>query len=209
MRILLTAFEPYAEWPENSSWLALVELLKNRPSSVDLITRRYPVDLPKLRERLDQDLQHPLDAVIHLGQAPGSPAIRLEALAVNSVGCITDQGKELPTLVESGPVAFRSGMPLGRFKQTLGDARIPAEVSYHAGTFLCNAVMYLTHLRFYQQQVHTPVAFIHLPLATEQVVAQGRSMPSLPAQTLAQAVRLAIEEVVRWQENGALDNAVT
>ena len=38
--LLLTAFEPYDGWPENSSWLTLVELTKNLPSAPRLTTRR-------------------------------------------------------------------------------------------------------------------------------------------------------------------------
>ncbi|HAC91137.1 MAG TPA: hypothetical protein DCF63_10985 [Planctomycetaceae bacterium] len=77
VRILLTAFEAYEQWSENSSWLTLIELLKDRLHQGDLVTRRYPVDLPSLRERLYQDLQMGFDTVLHLGQSPGSPNIKL------------------------------------------------------------------------------------------------------------------------------------
>jgi len=32
-RVLITAFEPFDRWSENSSWLALVELTRSLPES--------------------------------------------------------------------------------------------------------------------------------------------------------------------------------
>lgn len=195
MRVLLTAFEPYDEWTENSSWLTLVELLKDRPAHVELITRRYPVDLPGLQERLQRDLEHPLDVILHLGQSPGAAAIKLEAVALNFAGCVDDQGQQLPPLVDSGKLAFHSLIPLGEWSTKLRQAGIPAVVSYHAGTFLCNATMYLSHHWCEANELPTKIGFVHLPLATEQVAGSSRVMPSLPVATLAQAVRLMLEEL--------------
>ena len=195
VRVLLTAFEPYDEWTENSSWLALIELLKSRPTSVELLTRRYPVGLPALQQRLFADLEKRPDAVLHLGQSPGAAAIKLEAIALNVAGCIDEQGQELPTLVDTGALAFRSGMPMGRWAELLRQAGIPAGVSYHAGTFLCNATMYLSHHWCQLNQHPIPVGFVHLPLTMEQAADSGRNLASLPVATLAQAVRLIIEDL--------------
>ena len=195
MRVLLTAFEPYGEWAENSSWLTLIELLKARPTSVELLTRRYPVDLAALQSRLTEDLEKKPDVVLHLGQSPGAAAIKLEAVALNVAGCIDENGQELPPLVDAGTLAFHSAMPLGRWADLLRQAGIPAIVSYHAGIFLCNATMYLTHHWCQVNRHPIQVGFVHLPLSTEQVVGGGRSLASLPLATLAQAVRLLIEDL--------------
>src|SRR5690606_8026807 len=119
VRVLLTAFEPYDNWSENSSWLTLVELLKARPAAVELMTRRYPVDLASLQQRLEQDLQKKPDVALHLGQSPGAVAIKLEAIALNVAGCVDENGRQLPPLVEAGPLAFQSQMPLGKWAEKL------------------------------------------------------------------------------------------
>ncbi len=200
MRVLLTAFEPYDDWTENSSWLTLMELLKDRPGSVELMTRRYPVELSSLQERLHQDLKQKPEVVLHLGQSPGAAAIKLEAIALNVAGCVDENGRELPPLIDSGTLAFQSQMPLGDWSEKLRRAGIPAVVSYHAGTFLCNATMYLTHHWCQVHQHSMKVGFVHLPLATEQVAGSGRTLPSLPVATLAQAVRLLIEDFATQDE---------
>lgn len=195
VKILLTAFEPYEKWTDNSSWLTLVELLKNRPNCHELVTRRYPVDLSRLRDLLLNDLQQGFDAVLHLGQCPGSPVIKLESLAINFAGRVEHSGQELKTILEQVPLAYRSHMPLGRWVDLLRENSIPASVSYHAGTFLCNATMFLS-LHYGRNLQHgNRVSFVHLPLATEQVAGNPSALPSLPVQVLAESVRLLLEDL--------------
>jgi len=199
VRVLLTAFEPYDQWTTNSSWLALVEMLKDFPSGGSLVTRRYPVDLHALQEKLKHDLQREFDVVLHLGQSPGASSVKLEAIALNAAGCLDERGTELDEIVPGGPVAYRSDMPLSRWASLLRANHIPSVISYHAGTFLCNAIMYLSHhelhLRAKKRSPNCKVGFVHLPLATEQVASHGQALPSLPLSTLARAVRLLVEDL--------------
>ncbi|MCA9191876.1 MAG: pyroglutamyl-peptidase I [Planctomycetales bacterium] len=188
MRILLTAFEPYDQWSENSSWLALVELLKHRPTNLELITRRYPVHLQRMQEKLLEDLSKPLDAVLHLGQSPGASAVKLESVALNIAGCLEEQGSELPCLIDAAPLAYRSTFPVGLCADRLKEHQIPALISYNAGTFLCNATLYLSLHQMVSAGASTQVGFMHLPLATEQVARENLNLPSLPISTLATAV---------------------
>lgn len=209
MQILLTAFEPYDHWTENSSWLAMIEMLRDQPSEVQLTTRRYPVNLQLLQERLTEDLKRPFDAVLHLGQCPGASSIKLESFALNVAGRVEEKGEELPALVSDGPLAFRSAMPLGFWASALRNAQIPACVSYHAGTFLCNAAMYLTHHLCQQQRLDVPIGFIHLPLATEQVAKLRPSMPSLPQAVLGDAVHLVLNKLYEWYPSQSRDAVST
>lgn len=195
MRVLLTAFEPYEQWKENSSWLTLMELLKDRPPKPELVTRRYPVELPAMRDRLYKDLQAGFDAVIHLGQSPGSPQIKLELIAVNAAGRVENCGDELSVIEEHGPVAYRSGLPLGRWAKTLREKQIPTIVSYHAGTFLCNATLY-SSLHLSRGMSPAPlVGFFHLPLTMQQAATSTQPLPSMDVRTMAAAVRWMLEDL--------------
>lgn len=195
MRVLLTAFEAYDDWKENSSWLTLVEFLKNSPQHLDLVTRLYPVKLQSLRERLVDDLQDEFDVVLHLGQSPGSTAIKLESIAINVAGCVGEKGEELPALVQDGPLAFRTKLPVGEWASALKENEIPAVVSYHAGTFLCNATMYLTHYYSMDRDQPPQVGFVHLPLATEQVANTQPHSPSLPKSMMTKALTVLLEQL--------------
>jgi pyroglutamyl-peptidase len=195
MRVLLTAFEPYGEWSTNSSWLTLVELLRQRPPNNLLVTRRYPVDFARMQTALYKDLSQNYDAVLHLGQAPGSAIVRLETFAVNAGGVLAEDAQKVDRLVLPGPEAYRTRMPVDRWAEQLRELSIPAQVSYHAGTYLCNAIMYLSHHWIAQAERLTPVGFIHLPLTTQQVASSAKALPCLPVETLAQAVSKILEEI--------------
>ncbi len=200
MRVLLTAFEPYAEWSTNASWLALVEMLRVHPPSNSLVTRRYPVDFQRMQNMLLKDLSLGFDAVLHLGQAPGSPIVRLEALAINAGGSIVEDGLPLERIVSDGPEAYRTRMPLERWSKQLQQQSIPAQVSYHAGTYLCNAIMYLSHHWASTSDRSMPVGFVHLPLATSQVAEAAQALPSLPVETLANAIAIIVEDIQSMAE---------
>ena len=155
---------------------------------------------PSRAQRRNRLLKHPWDAILHLGQSPGIGSIKLETIALNVAGCVSDEGEELPAIISDGPLAFQSKMPLGRWAKMLREKKIPATISYHAGTFLCNATMYLSHA-FYSDEAPAPeIGFIHLPLATEQVAAMHRAAPSLPTPIMAQAVRLILDDLIGWKQ---------
>jgi pyroglutamyl-peptidase len=190
--VLLTAFEPYDAWTSNASWLALVELTRDLPERIRIVTRRYPVDFSTLPQRLAADLEAKYDYAIHLGQAPGSSRLRLEAIGIN-VGA--HGGESAHRLVEGAPVAYHSTLPLDDWAARLVAAGIPAAVSYHAGTFLCNATLYLSCHLAEQMSLPTQSTFIHLPLDVTQTAGAATDHPSLPTEMAAAGVRLILEEL--------------
>jgi pyroglutamyl-peptidase len=193
--VLITAFEPYDCWHENSSWLALVELTKTLPGEPRVVTRRYPVDFPQVRERLAVDLAAGYEYALHLGQAPGLARVHLEAIGLNIGGTSQQLPDEFQPLVPDGPVAYQSALPLATWAAKLRAAGIPAQVSYHAGTYLCNATLYLTHHLCRLNDWRTKAAFVHLPLAPEQVLRERKDTAWLPPEMAAQAIRLMLEEL--------------
>jgi pyroglutamyl-peptidase len=195
VRILLTAFEPYDQWSSNSSWETIVELLRVRGTIPNVITRRYPVSLTRFQERLEVDLARGFDSIIHLGQAPGISQIHLEAIAINVAGVTEAEGADFGDLVVGGPVGYRSKFPLGAWASYLRQSGIPARVSYHAGTYLCNAALYLSHHWLETHGKTGRVAFIHLPLSDQQVRESGRSLASMPLDTMVKAVGLLLDRM--------------
>lgn len=194
-RVLITAFEPYDRWQSNASWLALVELTKDLPEQPSVTTRLYPVDYAAVRERLEQDLADDFDVALHLGQAPGNAAIHLEAVGINVAERGRANGQQGEPLIDSGPVAYRSALPLGHWAGMLRSAGIPAQVSFHAGTYLCNAALYFTHHICEQRGKPTRCAFVHLPLAPSQVVEERHPPASMPSEVCAAAIRLILTAV--------------
>jgi pyroglutamyl-peptidase len=180
-RILLTAFEPYDRWTENSSWLALVELTRWFESRSELVTRLYPVDLQSASDRLRKDLLDNYDYAIHLGQSPGSSVLKIESTGLN----LRTDGTPL---IEGAPAAYLTSLPLNHLRDGLLSKRIPAEVSNHAGTYLCNAVLYLSQHFSSHFGLPTQSVFLHLPLTPEQVASTGLTTPSASTALMATAI---------------------
>lgn len=193
--VLMTAFEPYDRWKANSSWLTLVELTRQLPQRPKLTTRLYPVDFAVARDRLQKDLAAGYDFVLHLGQAPGASRMRLEAIGLNVAGRSHLSPDDFRPLITDGPVAYRSALPLPHWAQKLRAAGIPAQVSYHAGEYLCNALLYLTHYFADRQGLTTRAAFIHLPLAPSQVLGDRDEIPTFPTSMGASGLRLILDEL--------------
>jgi pyroglutamyl-peptidase len=194
-RVLVTAFEPYDRWKANASWLALVNVTQNLPNQPEITTRLYPVDFSQMKERLAADLSTHFDYALHLGQAPGSSRIQLEAIGLNVGGSSSQSPDQYRALTEDGPVAYRSVLPLADWAVKLRRAGIPSQVSYHAGAYLCNATLYWSHYLVEQMSLSTQVAFVHVPLDISQVVNEPHGTAALPVTVSALAVRLILEEL--------------
>jgi pyroglutamyl-peptidase len=195
--VLITAFEPYDRWDANSSWLALVKLTQSLPSQPAITTRLYPVDFAAVKEKLAGDLRANFDYALHLGQAPGSTRIQLESIAINVGGSSTQSPDQFRPLVDGGPVGYRSPLPLADWASRLRASRIPAQVSYHAGTYLCNATLYFSCYLAERMGLETKAAFVHLPLDPSQTIEQAPGLASLPAVSSAEALREILADLAR------------
>lgn len=194
MRLLLSAFEPYDQWDRNSSWEALVAWLSKHGGRSDVVTRKYPVHLSEMKSRLERDLAQGVDGVLHLGQAPGISRVHLEAIAINVAGIAETPGGDFGPILDGAPLAYRTEFPVGLWSRELRLKTIPAAVSYHAGTYLCNALMYLSHHWFASRGEVPLVGFVHLPLLPEQVLDSGQPYPSLPVSQTAQAIDFLVHQ---------------
>lgn len=186
--VLLTAFEPYDRWSENSSWQALVDLTRWYDGPAEITTRRYPVELSRMSESLRKDLQSEYDLAIHLGQSPGSTLIKLEAVGLN----VRTDGTPL---IADAPEAYRSPLPLARCADVLLEAGIPSEISHHAGTYLCNAALFLSQHYTAAFGLKTKSMFIHVPLSPAQAAKDQSRMASMSTPMTSAAIAMILEQV--------------
>jgi pyroglutamyl-peptidase len=196
-RVLLTAFGPYDEWRENASWLALVRLTQELPEQPEVTTRRYPVDFDQMKRMVVRDLESGYDIALHLGQAPGSAALHLEMFGLNIAGLSNSRPEDYRPLVADGPAAYQSELPLGDWARMLRAAGVPAAVSHHAGTYLCNATLYWSHHVIRERSLPTKAGFIHVPLDVSQALAYSREMPSLSSDIVAAGLKRILAECGR------------
>jgi pyroglutamyl-peptidase len=171
-RILVTGFEPWGQWTRNPSGEIADELNGDRIGGYDLVTGVLPVRFEDdFRAALSLIEHHRPDAVVSLGLG-GGPTLRMEKVALNLKG--VDGGDV--RILEEGPDAWFSALPIEAMVRRCREADVAAVVSYHAGTFMCNHIMY--RLRQMAEGVgpDIPTGFIHLPPMPEQVGGVGEAL---------------------------------
>ncbi len=166
-RILVTGFEPFGGDRLNPS-REVARQLDGRRVAGHAITGRclpcaFDAALPALQALID-DLRPGL--VIALGLAGSRTAVAIERVAINLVDArIADNAGAQPIdvpVIPGAPAAYFASLPVKAIHAGLREAGIPSEVSYSAGTFVCNQVFFaLMHrLRAFPQ---AKGGFIHLP----------------------------------------------
>jgi pyroglutamyl-peptidase len=193
-RVLLTAFRSYGPWQTNASWLTIVELTKDLPDQPEVTTRLYPVDVAEVRTQLEEDLADDYDVALLLGQAAGSAEILLEAVGLNVGEDAEENPESFFPLVPDGPIAYRSPLPLSAWARELRETGIPARVSHHAGTYVCNAALYYALHTVDSRSLRTRAAFIHVPLDPSQLDGDAET-PSLPALASAAALQHILQRL--------------
>ena len=193
--VLLTGFEPFDKAAVNPSWEA-VRQLDGVPLSegVTMVARCLPCAFATAAETLLQLINelHPA-MVIATGLGPGRSDISIERVAINvNDARIPDNLGAQPidiAVVDGGPAAYFSTLPIKGMVKAVRDAGIAASVSQTAGTFVCNQVFY----RLQHALVGTGVrsGFIHVPGLP------GSSEPSIVLSTTVEGLRVAA--LAAWQ----------
>ncbi len=169
MKILVTAFKPFAGRPTNASSLALRAIKKDLSQ---IHVRTLPVDSVAAPSLLKQAIKKTQpDALIMLGEAAGSQEIRLENIAWNELDFqIPDSAGRQPTrteIIRSAPSQFCSTLPISRIHATLTAEGHDIVISVDAGRYLCNQLFYFARHHLETHKIPCLAGFIHLPLAQD------------------------------------------
>ncbi|MFF2488500.1 pyroglutamyl-peptidase I [Microbacterium sp. NPDC058062] len=190
--LLLTGFEPFGGDSSNPSGAA-VNLVASRWEGPEaLVTAVLPVTFAGAAERMRALLaEHRPDIVIAAGLAGGRAAIGVERVAVNLVDArIPDNDGDQPVDVPSVPgaaTAHFATLPVKEIARRIAGAGIPAQVSYSAGTFVCNHVFF-TALE--AAASGTRAGFVHVPWPAEH--APTTESAALPLSDIARALEIAV-----------------
>lgn len=164
-KILITGFQPFLGADTNPSELLSLELSKSI-SGVDSLV--LPVEFGKAFEVLNLHLQNrSYDHVLMLGLAAGRKKIGFEKIGLNWVH--TEHRDEGGTLPESGPIqadsplALMSPVNIEKYCAALKIDSHPVEISFSAGTFVCNDL----YFRILSTFPKLAAVFIHVPSAQE------------------------------------------
>ena len=191
-KLLITGFEPFGGEEINPSWEA-VKLLPSEINGYTLTKLLLPVVFARaaqtvieLAEEIDPDV------ILCIGQAGGRSNITPELVAINLRNAsIPDNDGNQPkdeAILENGQTAYFSSLPVRKMSEAIATFGIPSTVSYSAGAYVCNDVLYTLLSHF--DGTKTRVGFIHIPYSKEQ----GKE-PSMKMDDIVRGVIAAVENI--------------
>lgn len=205
--LLLTGFEPFLNHPFNPTDYIAKELNGKEIGGFNVIGRTLPVEYGRSSsEMISLFTEFQPDAVMMLGLAAGRNRITPERIAINvNDGPSDNTGEEMldVPIIENGPAAYFSALPVRKLVNVLNDRGFPAELSNTAGAYLCNNVMYSMLHYLEQSGRRVPAGFIHVPPSHELAVS-NREMSGWAKETLVEAIKLMIETLNKKQTGDEL-----
>ncbi len=197
----------YGAWAMTSTNPAAqtLELLRAQAwPDCDLVALEVPVRTEGLMGFVEDALAtHKPEIWLGLGVAPEAMTIRMEAIGVNCRDFIVpdNEGVQLrgDAILEGGPAAYFSTLPSRGIVEAMLQAGIPAELSYSAGTHLCNQMLYSTLHLIEKHDLATRSGFLHVPYTPEFVaehLASEGVQPSLPLSVMAKAATVAVNHAL-------------
>lgn len=137
------------------------------------------------------------DIILLLGEAGGRFAIAPERIAINLDDFpIPDNAGNQPReerVVESGPAAYFSTLPLVEIQAALREKGISVALSNTAGTYVCNHLFYRVMHHLVQTKNPAQAGFIHIPVCSPANLDSAENGPALALETLIEGVQIAVE----------------
>lgn len=191
-KLLITGFEPFDGETVNPSWDAVCAL----PSEIngyELEKLLIPVVFGEAASNVIAAAEKSSpDVILCVGQAGGRDAVTPELVGINLRHArIPDNGGNKPQdepIIKGGECAYFSTLPVRRIAEAISAAGIPSRVSYSAGAYVCNDVIYTLLAHF--SGTKTRVGFIHVPYSKEQ-----KKEPSMDINDIVRALTVAIENI--------------
>lgn len=195
--LLITGFEPFGGDELNPALEAVKRLEGLQLEGARVVTCTVPVVLQTSIDAVIGAIKtHKPDYVMTVGQAGGRSAITPERVAINIDDYrIPDNEGNQPIdqkVVENGPDAYFSTLPIKAMVKAMQDKGIPAQLSNTAGTFVCNHLFY--GVQHYLRDTNINHGFVHIPLMTNQCL--DGSKPTMSLDTIVEGLAIAAQAIV-------------
>lgn len=200
-KILVTGFEPFGGDLRNPSGEAVRALAEN--PNYEMKKLIVPVSWTRAFSEIEKVWNEwQPDALLMVGLAGGSSAVRVERIGINLCGAIkdidglyangsSDLAEERP-VIEGEREAFFATYPAACILEALQKAQIPAKYSFSAGTYICNELLFSALAKRNRESKEMPIGFIHIPYAD----GQKEGVPSMPLDRMVTALEIALSEFI-------------
>jgi pyroglutamyl-peptidase len=200
-KILVTGFDPFDNQTINPSFEA-VKLLPDTIGEYELIKLEVKTIFKYSVEQVLDIIKNAKPSfVLMVGEAGDRDKISLEKIGINwDDARIPDNGGQQPRaskISENGTDGIFATINVEAIYEALKSANISAEISYNAGTFVCNHLLYsvLNYLTTSPSFKIIKAGFIHVPLLPEQAVKYN--LKGMSKTAIAQALLIAIKTMIK------------
>ena len=194
LKILITGFDPFNNETINPAFEA-IKKLNSSYDDIEITKLEIPTSFSRSFETIKKEIAKGYDAVIMVGQAGGRKEISLEKVAINYIDakiCDNDQYLISHQVINpNGREAYFTTLPILHLQHLLEKNAIPVKISYTAGTFVCNYLMY--KVLEYLSSSKIKAGFIHVPYCKEQV--QNKDLPALDLNIITQSLEIIIRGI--------------
>ena len=204
-KLLISGFDPFGGEAINPSYEA-VKLLPKVIGEYELTKIELPTVFGRAAEIMIEKIEEIRpDAVICVGQAGGRAGVTPEFVAINVADAASPDNAGVlrsgETLVDGTPDAYFATIPVRKMVEALKAAEIPSALSYTAGAYVCNCVMYHA---LHNAKAGQTAGFVHVPFSTAQSAKRNTPAPSLPPEMIAKAVEICVRTAIvdRMENNG-------
>ena len=178
-KLLITGFDPFGGDSVNPSWEA-VRLLPDAVGEIEVTKACIPTVFGKGADAvlaLAKELEP--DFIICVGLAKGRKAVTPEVVGINlrEAGIADNEGNvpKNTSVVTEAPAAYFATLPVREMVEAIKAQGIPASLSFTAGAFVCNDVLYTLLHKYSRSSVQ--VGFIHVPFVDDGSESDVFSMP--------------------------------
>lgn len=191
-KLLISGFDPFGGEKINPSFEA-VKLLRDTIGEYELTKIELPTVFGRAAEIMTAKIEELRpDAVICVGQAGGRSGITPEVIGINlREAKIADNAGNMPQnepVREGAPDGIFATLPIREMVEAIKAIGLPAALSYSAGAFVCNDLLYSLLHEFKNTDIK--IGFIHVPFLPEQA---KEGVPSMELSAITKALRAAIE----------------
>lgn len=195
-RLLITGFEPFGTNIINPSKELVIDLDETKYSK-EIIKCVLPTVWGKAQKVLFDYLEkYKPNKVILLGLAAGESTIRIERIGINLCGVIKDnEGKynngeaKETKIFDLGDDGLFSNFDYDKIFSELKENDIKVRMSFSAGQYLCNYVLYSALYKAKIERLNMKIGFIHVP----SIIDLNDTKPGMDFETMKKALDIAIE----------------
>ena len=196
--ILVTAFEPFGSHKINSSWEIVRRMEGKHIHGRRVVTVRLPVVWATvwLPMQTAIDHYHPR-LVVSVGQG-ATNRLELAHSARNIYGKAADNAgvrMTADTITLNGPDHYDTRLHLEIIVNRLSANGITANVSPHAGDFICNFISYRSYEYLAQKFPNTVTFFVHVPAVTTVETPEDQNQLSQLTDALTLIVDSASQQI--------------